>query len=59
LAAVELEIGLLKAFPGVSPREIREEGADLVRKLHIWELAYGKQDGIDGVEGGGDIAELG
>jgi hypothetical protein len=53
LASVELEIGLLKAFPGVSPREIREEGADLVRKLQIWELAYGKRsDGLGEIEGG-------
>jgi len=59
LAAVELEIGLLKAFPGVSPREIREEGADLLRKLQIWELAYGKQeDGTGEIEGVPD-AELG
>jgi len=57
LAAVELEIGLLKAFPGASPREIREEGADLIRKLQIWELAYGKQDnGLDEIEGGDDFA---
>lgn len=44
----------------MSFREIREEGADIVRKLAIWELAYGKQQGMpDEIEGGDDIAELG
>lgn len=56
MAAVELEIGLAKAFPGMSFKEIREEGADIVRKLAMWELAYGKQDGTPELEGGEDFA---